>query len=182
MAEAPSVQAGKRHFMMAEVATEVGNYEERPMFPADVDPQFHVSRNTDAQPFHLICEHDTVLVQVTGSARVHFHLGPVRYQDLESGDFLYVPAGTPHRIFPTTTSVHYRIKAQHAGREAVAWYCACGAELCYEQWDTDAEPLHAAYRRATDAFNDDPQHRTCDACGELADPVDTSSMAWAPPD
>ena len=169
----------KRFFVMSEVAAQVGNYEERAMFPDDVDPQFHVSRNEVPQPFHLICDHDTVLVQVSGSARVHFARGAVRHQDLVTGDFLYVPAGTPHRIVPVTPSVHYRIKAAHPEREAAAWYCSrCSSELHYDGWDAMNTATHEAYRAAAEAFNAEEAKRTCGECGALAEPADISQMAW----
>ena len=41
-------------------AAKRGPYDEFPMFPPGIDPQIHVSRNNRPQPFHLICEHDTV--------------------------------------------------------------------------------------------------------------------------
>lgn len=169
----------KRLFLMSDVAVEVGNYEERPMFPDDVDPQFHVSKNTVPQPFYLVCADDHVLVQMRGRARVWFAVGSVRYEDLEVGDFLYVPAGMPHRIVPHTPSVHYRIKAAHPQREAVVWFCeGCGAELHYVGWDT--EDTHSAYRRAVEELNASTDARTCSDCGRVADPVDVSAMAWAP--
>src|SRR5881397_2043913 len=34
-------------------AQEVGNYEDVPVLPADVDPQLYMSRNAVAQPFYL---------------------------------------------------------------------------------------------------------------------------------
>src|SRR6185312_11278829 len=87
-----------------------------------IDPQLHLSRNRVKQPFFLICEQDTMLAQMSGEARVEFRAGPVRYFDMTVGDFVYVPAGTPHRIVPKTESVHLRYKAEKPGLEAVAWY------------------------------------------------------------
>lgn len=162
----------ERHklYDMDELAPTLSGYEERSLFPDGVDPQFFASRNERPQPFHAIFDHDTVLVQVTGSARVQFHGGPVRYQDLEVGDFLYVPAGTPHRIVPHTPSVHYRIGAARATLQAVAFHCEpCGAEVAYESWDPGPEPTRAAYERVCGAFN--ATDRTCPSCGTVAPPA-----------
>jgi len=52
-------------------AHEVGNYEDVPVLPAEVDPQLYMSRNAVAQPFYLICGKDTVVVQMSGTADMY---------------------------------------------------------------------------------------------------------------
>src|ERR1700756_1908813 len=101
----------KNRFETYKEAASRGNYDEMPMLELGIDPQLHLSRNSVAQPFFLICEQDTMLAQMAGEARVEFRAGPVRYFDMAVGDFVYVPAGTPHRILPKTESVHLRYKA-----------------------------------------------------------------------
>lgn len=76
-------------------AQEVGNYEDVPVLPADVDPQLYMSRNAVAQPFYLICGKDTVVVQMSGTADMHLKESSVRRFHMAVGDHVYVPAGTP---------------------------------------------------------------------------------------
>ena len=117
----------RRGFKTFAAAKESGPYDEYPMFPPNTDPQICLSRNDRPQPFFLVCEQDSVLVQMAGEGRVCFPEGPIRFHPLEPGDFVYVPGGTPHRILPETECVQYRFKAEHAGLEGVAWYCeGCG--------------------------------------------------------
>ena len=62
----------KRMIPLFKIARKFRDYDEYPVLQADIDPQVHVSRNSIAQPFYLICEQDTVLVQLTGKSRIHF--------------------------------------------------------------------------------------------------------------
>ena len=100
--------AREHMFLTFVEAANSGPYDERPMLPADIDLQIHLSRNDRPQPFFQICQHDTVLVVMAGKGRVQFKDSSVLYHHYEAGDFIYVPAGTPHRIVPDTESVHYR--------------------------------------------------------------------------
>ena len=79
--------ARKERFAAFDEGAKRGPYDEYPMFPAGVDPQIHVSRNDRPQPFHLVCEHDTLLVTMSGEGRVEFAVGPMRYQTLEAGRY-----------------------------------------------------------------------------------------------
>ena len=56
-----------------------GPFDEYPIFPPGKDPQLCLSRNLGVQPFHLICEHDTVLAQLggEGSRRVRGRGGSI---------------------------------------------------------------------------------------------------------
>ena len=155
------------------------SYDEMPMLELGIDPQLHLSRNRVKQPFFLICEQDTMLAQMSGEARVEFRAGPVRYFDMTVGDFVYVPAGTPHRIVPKTESVHLRYKAEKPGLEAVAWYSeATGQEISRVTWDCAEELSQEAYLRACNAFNADAKLRTCPVSGAVLPAIDLGTFAW----
>ena len=171
--------ARKPRFAAFDEAARRGPYDEYPMLPAGVDPQICLSRNDRPQPFFLICEHDTVLVNMSGEGRVEFPDGPVRYHPVVPGDFVYVPSGTPHRIVPDGECVQLRYKAEHPGLEAVAWYCeGCGAEIVREVWDTAVEIPQEGYLRACREFNADPARRTCSSCGRIHKELDLSPYSW----
>jgi hypothetical protein len=170
----------KRQYLTAREAPEAGPYDEFPTFPPGIDPQLCLSRNDRPQPFFLICEHDTVIVHMSGSGRVEFKGAPVNYHTLEPGDFVYVPARTPHRIVPATPSVQYRFKPEHPGLEGVCWYCErCGAELARDIWDTARELPQEGYLRSCRAFNDTPALRTCKSCGAVHPAIDLAGYRWA---
>ncbi len=169
----------KRMVRIFETAREAGPYDEFPVLLPGIDPQLHLSRNRDPQPFYLICEQDTVLVQMSGEAAVHFKEGPVLYHTMEPGDFVYVPGGTPHRIVPRTESIQVRYKAERPGLEGVAWYCeTCGDEVWREEWDTAEELPQEGYWRACEAFNGDVGLRRCGGCGAEHAPVDLTGVRW----
>ncbi|MBT7769578.1 MAG: hypothetical protein HN705_06300 [Rhodospirillales bacterium] len=162
-----------------QAAAKSGNYDERPMLPADVDLQVHLSRNNRPQPFWLICEHDTVITTLSGEGTVEFKDAPVLRHTYETGDYIYVPAGTPSRIIPKKRSVQYRYKAAEAGLEGVAWYCEkCGCQLYREVWDTADELSQAAYFRITRKFNDNSNQRKCRSCGKLHPKADLKGIRW----
>ena len=156
-----------------------GAYDEMPMLPAGIDPQLHLSRNEADQPFWLILEKDSVLVQMSGAARVEMRDGPVLWEDIVPGDFLYIPGGTPHRIKPKEPSVMYRFKAEQAGLEAVAWYCEqCHAQLYRRLWDTAQELPQDGYQKSCLEFNSHVQHRTCGACGTVHPDIKLNDYRW----
>jgi 3-hydroxyanthranilate 3,4-dioxygenase len=170
----------RRGFKTFAEAQKAGPYDEYPMFPPGTDPQICLSRNAKPQPFYLVCEHDTLLVQMSGEGRVLFQDAPARYHTLEPGDFVYVPGGTPHRIIPASESVQYRFKAEHPGLEGVAWYCeACNAEIRRDEWDTAQELPQEAYLRLCEQFNASEQHRTCPQCAAVHSAVDIRGNRWA---
>lgn len=173
--------ARKQRFAAFEEAIKRGPYDEYPMLPSGVDPQVCLSRNNRIQPFYLICEHDTVLVNMSGEGRVEFIVGPVRYHELVPGDFVYVPAGTAHRIFPEGECVHLRYKPEHPGFEAVAWYCEeCGQELTRSTWDTAVELPQEGYLRACQEYNASADIRMCSFCQHSHAPIDLSPFNWGP--
>ncbi len=170
----------RRGFKTFVEADKAGPYDEYPMFPPGTDPQICLSRNARPQPFHLVCEQDTLLVQMSGEGRVYFETGPVRYHTLEPGDFVYLPGGTPHRIVPESESVQYRFKAEHAGLEGVAWYCErCGAEIRRDEFDTAQELPQEAYLRLCEQFNASEELRRCPQCAALHPRVDIAGNRWA---
>jgi hypothetical protein len=169
----------KRAFNIFQQAREAGPYDEYPVLPPDIDPQLHLSRNDRPQPFYLICEHDCVLTQMSGSATVLFQDANVIRFALRPGDFVYVPAGTPHRVIPQTESIQIRYKAREAGWEGVAWYCdKCGAELWRSEWNTAEQLPQDGYWQSCEAFNHDAAHRTCAGCGTVALTIDLEPFRW----
>lgn len=144
----------KNRFETYKEAPSRGNYDEFPMFELGIDPQLHLSRNSVVQPFFLVCEQDCVIAQMSGKARIEFRNSPANYFDLALGDFVYVPAGTPHRLVPQTESIHLRYKASRPGLEAVAWYKG-EEEVARVTWDCAEELPQAAFLRACRAFNAD---------------------------
>jgi 3-hydroxyanthranilate 3,4-dioxygenase len=170
----------RRGFKTFDEAAKAGPYDEYPMFPPGTDPQICLSRNARPQPFYLICSQDCVLVQMSGEGRVEFKQAPVLRHALEPGDFVYVPAGTPHRIVPESESIQYRFKAEHAGLEGVAWYCeACGAEIRRDEWDTAEVLPQEAYLRLCQEWNASAARRTCARCGAVHPLVEISGNRWA---
>jgi len=160
-------------------AANSGPFDERPMLLTDVDPQLHLSRNDRPQPFYLVCQKDSVIVQVSGEGRVDFSEGSVRFFPVEPGDFVYVPAGMPHRIIPDGDSIQYRFKAREPGLEGTAWFCAkCQSEVARRTWDTAVKLPQEGYQETCEWFNDDEANRTCATCGEIHPPADTSGVRW----
>ena len=165
-------------FTFASAAT-CGPYDEIPTLPDDLDIQLTLSKNDRPQPFHLICQHDTILVAMSGSGRVNFAGSPVLYHDYRVGDLIYVPAGTPHRIVPSAESVVQRFKLPESDLEGVAWFCdECGKQLHREVWRLADELPQEGYLRACNAFNAAPEFRNCSQCGASHPPVDLSGFRW----
>ncbi|MGH7899485.1 MAG: JmjC domain-containing protein [Candidatus Binatia bacterium] len=169
----------KRTFNVFRLAESAGPYDELPVLPAEIDPQIHLSRNSRPQPFYLVCEQDTAIVQMSGEAKVEFQECGVRHHVLVPGDWMYVPAGTPHRIVPRAECVQLRFKAREPGWEGAAWYCErCGRELWRDEWDTTALLPQEGYWRACEAFNADAERRLCSTCGRRAEPLDLTGIRW----
>ena len=157
-----------------------GQYDECPMLELGIDPQLHLSRNSAAQPFFLICGDDTVVAQMSGTARIEFRDSPVNYFDMALADYVYVPAGTPHRIVPKSESIHLRYKASQPGLEAVAWYSdKTHEEISRVTWNCADELPQEAYLRACRAFNADKKMRTCATTGAVLPEIDLGRFRWA---
>ena len=171
--------ARKKTFHVFKEANRTGPYDERPMLPDSIDIQLFMSRNDHAQPFHLICGKDTLICQISGKGRVDFMDTCINYYPLVAGDYIYVPAGAPHRLVPDGENITVRYKAKDAGLEGVAWYCRnCSNELFREVWDTAETISHEAYLRLTKNFSADLELRTCEECSEVHDPVDVNPYRW----
>jgi 3-hydroxyanthranilate 3,4-dioxygenase len=165
-------------FFAYDEAAKSGPYDEKPMFGDDIDLQIHLSRNDRPQPFYLICQHDTVLVTMSGDGKVEYKKSNVLNQFYEAGDFIYIPAGTPHRVVPNGESIQLRYKLPESDREGVAWYCeCCGKELRRHVWDLGKEIEQEGYLRACNAFNADAAARKC-SCGTVHPAVDLSGFKW----
>jgi hypothetical protein len=80
--------ARQHMFLTYEEAAKSGRYDERPMLPADIDLQIHLSRNDRPHPFFLICQHDWVLVVMSGARQVEFKGSSVLHHIYETGDFI----------------------------------------------------------------------------------------------
>jgi 3-hydroxyanthranilate 3,4-dioxygenase len=165
-----------------QAASEVGNYEDVPVLLASVDPQLYMSRKTVAQPFHLICGKDTVLVQMSGTADMYLRDSSVNRFHMTVGDHVYVPAGTPHRVVPSEQGVQLRYKARAAGMEGIVWYCpGCDSELHRVEWDTAETVSQQAYYDACIDFNDDESLRQCSHCAAAHPRIDLDDFAsWQP--
>lgn len=169
----------KRMLHVFKLAKNAGPYDELPVLLKEIDPQLHLSRNDRPQPFFLICEQDTVLVQMSGEGKILFKDAPVLWHSTLPGDFVYIPAGTPHCIVPAMECVHLRFKPVHPGLEGAAWYCErCGSEVYREEWDTEEELPQEGYWRVCQAFNADPKKRLCGRCGEEHLPAQLAGIRW----
>lgn len=173
--------ARRRMLNGLKAAQDIGDYAELPVVPATVDPQVHLSRNTEAQPFWLICGKDTVVALLSGSGVLHLKGSSVNWFTMAIGDHVYVPAGTPHRMVPAEESVQLRYKAREPGLEGVAWYCpGCDRELHRVEWDTAETVSQQAYHDACALFNDDEALRHCAHCGVPHPRIDMAPFAAWP--
>ena len=151
------------------------------MLPDDKQVQVHLSKNDRPQPFYLICGKDSLLVLMSGAATVEFKGTGIQYFALKPGSFVYVPAGTAHRIVPWETSSVLRYKQMHAGLEGVGWYCdSCGAEIYREVWDTETTVSQAKYEEISSHFAE-PTPR-CGPVATAARPIQrpiSPAMFWS---
>ncbi|HVI00909.1 MAG TPA: hypothetical protein VM869_19465 [Enhygromyxa sp.] len=171
--------ARKKTFVVFREAEKLGPYDERPMLPESIQTQVYLSRNDRPQPFYLICEKDTVLAVFAGTGTVELQLSETRRFPLEPGDHIYVPAGTPTRLVPTTESIIMRYKAQQPGLEAVAWYCpSCDHELFRHTFDTARTFEQEGYLEGCRNFNEDPARRRCGECGSEHPSVSLDGYRW----
>jgi mannose-6-phosphate isomerase-like protein (cupin superfamily) len=170
----------KKTFQVLREGRKVGAYDDMPMLPDDIQVQLHLSRNDRPQPFHLICERDTLLLVMSGAATVEFKGTSVDRFALKPGDCVYVPSGTPHRIVPSEESIMLRYKAQQPGLEGMAWFCeACDAELHREVWDTATALSQDMFSSLGARFAADPALRTCKSCGAVHPAPDLGTFRWA---
>nr|HEX4316440.1 hypothetical protein [Kofleriaceae bacterium] len=154
-----------------------GSYDDFPVGQPGVDPMPHLSRNRCAQPFWLVSEADQVLVHMAGRGRIEFRDVEPAALELVPGDTVYIPACVPSRLVPAGEVVQVRLKAEPAVREAVAWFCACGALVRSDDIAAGAV-AQARYLEAVRAFNASAAARTCGACGAVHEPADLGDIAW----
>src|ERR1044071_7419189 len=154
-----------------------GSYDDFPVGQPGMDPMPHLSRNRVAQPFYLVSEADQVLIQMAGRGEIELRDGErgIVRMVLEPGDTVYIPACMPSRLVPHGENVQVRLKAEPAVREAVAWYCACGALVA----STEIAPgvVQDAYLAAVVAFN--ASARVCPACAQVHPRAELGDIAWA---
>jgi len=153
-----------------------GSYDDFPVGPRGTDPMPHLSRNRVAQPFFLVTEHDDVLIQMSGRAILELREVEDTRMSLEPGDTVYLPAGVPSRIIPDGEVLQIRLKSEPRGREAVAWYCSCGALVHTRELGDGV--VQARYWEAVLAFNADAGARTCSECGAVHPPAELGDIAW----
>jgi hypothetical protein len=160
-------------------AAEWGEHDELPLLSEETDPQLYASRNTTPEPFFLSFEKDTMIVLMSGQADVLLKHPDLRRLRATRGDFVYIPARTPHQVIPKGEVIQYRFKAREAGREALTWYCeGCGEILASHSWDSAEEVSQAVYLRLAQAYNDHNDWRTCPACGRNHAPLDLAGVRW----
>jgi hypothetical protein len=171
----------RRMLQAFKTAVDVGNYDDVPVLPRNVDPQVHISRNTVSQPFFLICSKDTVIAQLSGESRLELRDSSVNSFAVHPGDNVYVPAGTPHRVTPLSEVVQLRYRPQEAGLEGVAWYCpGCDRELHRVEWDTTDTVSQQAWTDACTSFNGDDRLRRCSDCGAQHPLIDMAPFGTWP--
>jgi 3-hydroxyanthranilate 3,4-dioxygenase len=153
-----------------------GSYDDFPVGPRGTDPMPHLSRNRIAQPFFLVCEADQLLIQMAGRGEVQFRGVEPERMSLEPGDTVYLPAGVPSRLVPDGENLQLRLKPEPPVREAVAWYCRCGA-LVHSR-ELTAGVVQDQYWAAVHAFNAEAALRTCGGCGAVHPPVELGDIAW----
>jgi mannose-6-phosphate isomerase-like protein (cupin superfamily) len=154
-----------------------GSYDDYPVGPAGTDPMPHLSRNRVAQPFYLVSEADQVLIQMAGEGEIFFAERDPPRMALSPGDTVYIPAGVPSRLVPRGENLQVRLKAEPPVREAVAWYCRCGALVHAAELPAGEIPQEG-YWRAVRTFNAEPAARTCGSCGEVHPLADLGDVAW----
>lgn len=170
----------KNAFNLFREGAKLASFDEFPLLRPEIDPQLHLSRNEVDQPFHLICQKDTVIALASGAARVLFSAGSVRYFDLECGDFAYVPGGVAHRVLTQQPGILLRYKASDPGLEAAAWYCEkCGAELDRHVWDVSRQLPQLGYQFACERFNREIRRRTCISCDAVHASIDLGPFRWS---
>ncbi|MDP4511792.1 cupin domain-containing protein [Nonomuraea turcica] len=169
-----------RYQNVFDLAHEIGSWDERLVAPPFADPQVYMSRGASPQPFFLICEKDTLVMQCTGTADAELRYASMRNTRLEVGDLLYVPAGTPCRIVPREEAIHLRFKAINPGLEAVAWFCpSCDTEVWRYGFDAGSTPVQQGYMDGCQAFNAEVERRTCASCRAVHPHVDITRIDWA---
>jgi len=162
-----------------DLADAVGAFDEWPLLPEPVDPQVALSRAPVPMPFHLAIDHDTLLVQIKGEATVAFADGPVREMEVAPGDYVYLPAGLPHRVIPRSSSLQLRFSGREAHAERASFRCeGCSAELGSTAWSSASTLRQEGFGGALDAFAEDGAGGPCPGCGTVAPAVGAAAFRW----
>jgi hypothetical protein len=154
-----------------------GSYDDYPVGPKGTDPMPHLSRNRVAQPFFLVAEEDQVLIHMAGEGTLELRETEPQQMTLVPGDSVYIPAGIPTRVVPRGEVTQLRLKAEPAGKEAVAWYCPKCNALVHT---LELEPgiVQERYWQAVLTFNADEKLRACPSCKAVHPVVDLGDIAW----
>lgn len=152
-----------------------GSYDDFPVGPHGTDPMPHLSRNRVVQPFYLISEADQVVIQMAGRGEIRLRDGELSTRPLEPGDVVYIPARVPSQLVPHGENVQLRLKSEPPVREAVAWYCACGAVVHVVEVAPGIVQL--GYLAAVEAFN--ASTRRCPRCAQVHPVAELGDIAWA---
>ena len=170
----------KKMFDAFEAATKcLGSYDEFPTMPKGTDPMPCLSRNRVPQPMHLISANDEVLIAMAGRSVLHLPGASPTELTLQVGEAVYIPAGQPSRVIPTSASIHIRYKPEPPGWEAAAWYCdSCGHEIFRCEFNPAERLAQECYWDACEQFNADEELRTCAECGLVASTCDLTDIRW----
>jgi hypothetical protein len=169
----------RRNLNLLDEAEHLCSYDELPLIPAKIDLQLTASRNTKVQPFFFCAMHDMVLAFLSGTGRVEFRNSPLAFSSVKLGDYLYIPARTPHRVFPDSPLITVRYKLCDSGLEAAIWYCdGCEAEVNRYEYDSGCEIPQEQWGRACQEYNSKIELRTCRDCGAANEPLDLSGLRW----
>lgn len=160
-----------------EAALTWGSYDDFPVAPPGIDPAPHLSRNQVAQPFYLVTARDEVLVTMSGEGEIRFADRARTVMGVAPGDVVYLPARIPARIVPDGELLQVRLKGNPPFTEAAAWYCDTCDTFMHHVEFTSAVPQRQ-YWDAVAAYNADPRHRTCSACGQVHDRAELGDIAW----
>jgi mannose-6-phosphate isomerase-like protein (cupin superfamily) len=161
-------------------AAEIGNYEDVALIPEDVDPQVELSRNSVTQPFYVVIAEDTVLAQMSGRSTVRMKYSSANRFTTRTGDHVYVPAGTPHRIEPLETGVLVRYTSNEPVRRGAAFFCEhCDEEIYRLEWEHDGSVTPVTvYTEVLKRFNGDESGRVCSNCSEIAETISLDELGW----
>lgn len=154
-------------------------HDELPLIPAKTDIQLYASRHDRPEPFFFAGSRDMLICVLRGRGRIEFMGTSVTHHRLEPGDYVSIPARTPHRVVPEPELLQLRYKASRPGHEALVWRCdGCRHELFRFEYDADSLVPHEQWLIACCQFNDEVGLRTCDSCGRPADEIDLGDYRW----
>lgn len=131
---------------------------------------FQIIRGPNARNDFHIDPGDEIFYQLRGDITLRVIDGSGRRRDLtvREGEVLLCPAGTPHCPLrpPGTWGLVIERKRRPGELDRLAWFCErCDAplhEVSFACGDIETE-----LRALIEAFNADPERRTCRACGAV---------------